>query len=441
MPIQWLTLAEVGPFSLKLVYAAFLLSLASFFIDRKAVRAAPDLVAANAVWLVPFFFYLLILSVALYGSAAESMAPRQVFYLAGVIAIASIIAVRHDAPAILRLGSAAGFMAFIVVTEVKAWEVGLSWSIAIPRFLSTGDLDFVVYSFLREIFNTMSPDGEITVKASEKNSVAVCLFVLYLLFRIGFAGPGRDWVGMIMTGLTLLLLIVLNTRSILVAAAVSLVAVYFLRSVAQRALTEHAVILRTTFALIVAALLATLVSVDHPLTHVLSERMAFEDASTEGRMVQYQDTLRQIDENLGGSGHYESMGRTIHNLFLASWVQTGTIGFALVLVFYVSFILLWLRWVAATLRRPGSWALALPFHWVAVLPVMPVFRVWLSGDAGHLFLGEWVAVAAFVGLLLRNRRAFINGSHHPSHAARSAPRREMLDTAWSKSGRLQGNAS
>lgn len=429
MPIQWVSLAHAGPFSIKLVYVAFLAVVVAALMARSVVNIAPVLVLQNASWCLPYAIYLLILGLALYGSPAETMAPRQVLYLFGCLSMAGLLATRLDASSILRIGALLGLLAFILVVEVKAWENGLSWTIAVPRFLTTGDLDFIVYSFFRGVFNSAGDDGEITVKAAEKNTVAVCVFVLGLLFRIGFTRRGSDWLGFGITMLVMFLIVLLNTRSVLLVSGLALVLVAVLRHRISKRMSTAGWIGRFTGIAFAAGITAIVVSADHPVNEVIFERLAFADDSTEGRVVQYEDALSQIEENLLlGSGYYQSVGRTIHNLFLSSWVHAGLPAFLLVVAFYGALLATWLGLVLRIVQRPELWVIATPFEWVAVLPLLPAFRVWLSGDAGHLFLGEWIALACFFGLVLRNRLLLAEeGQMKNDHVSLSADQ----DPQWS----------
>jgi hypothetical protein len=121
-------------------------------------------------------------------------------------------------------------------------------------------------------------------------------------------------------------------------------------------------------------------------------------------LAQYEWAFSLINESpiLGHGYALAESGLPIHNLFLSSWSYVGFIGFALVLIFYVSFIWVWLRWVFLVLTKPSYWILAARFEWVAVLPILPLFRVWISGGGGHFTFGEWIALGVFVGLLMRN---------------------------------------
>ena len=120
-------------------------------------------------------------------------------------------------------------------------------------------------------------------------------------------------------------------------------------------------------------------------------------------MLQADVALERIAQHpLTGSGFYEVGGFQVHNLFLNAWMNAGILAFLLVVSFYLILVGRWVAFVWSLVRHPERWVLPLAPEWVAPLPLLPFFRVWLSGDGGNLFLGEWIAVAAFLGLILAN---------------------------------------
>ena len=61
-----------------------------------------------------------------------------------------------------------------------------------------------------------------------------------------------------------------------------------------------------------------------------------------------------------------------------------------------------IRHVWMVLNRPSSWVLPIEPEWVAVLPILPLFRAQVSGG-GAFTLIEWSCLAFFFGLTARNR--------------------------------------
>lgn len=403
MCIQWVVLASMGQFSIKLPYAALGLVILFAVTGQRRIRASVLFVRHNWAWILPFIIYLLLLSAALFGSPGHNGGFRQLFYLGGCIAIAGCLAAAHNIGAIFRIGAGLAVLVFIVVVELMARNLGLSWLDAIREFLSSGNLHFVVFSFLRPVFNSLEPTGEVTFVASQKNAIAVCLLVAGLLFRGGFARSSIDIVGLFHMGVVLFLLLLLNTRSVIIVAGVSVIMAVGLREVIKPEHKLHILSFKA-LAAVLAVIIAINVAEPTPVADLMSDRFAFDDASAAARVLQFETAIERIAQHpFAGSGFYEVEGYTVHNLFLSAWMNAGILAFLLVICFYILLIGRWLIFVWTLARYPEHWVLPLSPEWIAPLPLLPFFRVWLSGDGGNLFLGEWIAVAAFLGVILANK--------------------------------------
>ena len=136
----------------------------------------------------------------------------------------------------------------------------------------------------------------------------------------------------------------------------------------------------------------------------LGDRFAFDDASTAARFEQFTAALHLIQNHpFTGNGYTKIDGYVIHNLFLSAWVQGGIAVFFLAVLFYGALLGVWLSFLHQMVKRPQSWILPIAPEWIAPLPIMPLFRMWSSGDGGQMFLGEWVAVGCFIGSVLANQ--------------------------------------
>jgi O-antigen ligase len=402
MCIQWVVLASLGQFSIKLPYAALALVVLFAVSSQRRIRACLLFVGQNGHWILPFILYIILLSAALFGSGGHNPGPRQIFYLVSCIAIAGCLAAARDIGAVLRAGATMAIALFIIVVEIMARGLGLSWLDAIREFVTSGDLHFVVFSFLRPVFNSLDPSGDVTFVASQKNAIAVCVLVAGLLFRAGWAKQRTDLLGLLHTAVVLFLLLMLNTRSVIIVAGISLVLTMVLSELAKRVHNLPVLALKG-LAAILAVGIAMSVSTPTPVGELIGDRFAFDDASAAARVVQFGAAIDRIEAHpITGSGFYEVAGYTVHNLFLSAWMNAGIFAFLFVVIFYLILIGRWVAFVWTLVRFPERWVLPLAPEWVAPLPLLPFFRVWLSGDGGNLFLGEWIAVAAFLGLILAN---------------------------------------
>lgn len=402
MCLLWVTLGSLGPFSVKLPY--LMLGLVTIYAASSAIRIAAcwHFVRENAVWTAPFFVYLVLLTIVLYGSDGQNMPLRQMFYFFGSVAFAASLAVARDLRSVVRIGGGMAIALFVVVIEILARSIGLSWLNAITEFVRSGDLQFVTYKFFRPVFNSLDAGSDATVVASQKNAIAVCVLTAALLFRCGSSRTSRDVFGMAVFGGALLLLLLLNTRSVLIVAGTSFVLTTFL-SAAIRPQQRFGLLLKglTVVAILVAVVGYT--QVETPALDTMGDRFSFEDQSTASRLAQYEAAVQKIQEHpMIGIGYFELDGKPIHNLFLSSWVHAGLAAFLLVLVFYFALLGRWLSILSSFMSYPQRWVIPIAFEWIAPLPLLPLFRVWISGDGGHLFLGEWLALSAFFGIVLAN---------------------------------------
>ncbi len=421
LPFQWIVVGSVAGFTLKLPYLAVLAALPAALLVPRARGAALALAARHAHVLLPYLFYLLILLVALWGSKAQGMPIRQVFFIAGFVGVAAWLNAASDIGGVARRGGALAILCFLVATEVMARGIGLSWWTAVSRFVTAGDLNFVVYGFFRAIFNAPETGGEPAIAASAKNALAVVLLVALQMFRAGRA-PGRtDWAGMLLTALVFFVLLMLNTRSVLVVAILGLPLVALLSALRAAHHNPAALVLKATAAVLLATGAAMLATSGTALVDAVGGRFTFDDSSTGARFEQYAWAVERIERNfLTGSGYAEIDGQPVHNLFLGAFMHAGLAAFLLVLVFYAGLFLAWLGFMARIVVQPGAWVLPMRAEWVALLPTVPLFRMWIAGDAGHPALAEWIALGCFCGLVLANRR---QAAQRGEPSGDAAPRR------------------
>ena len=400
--IQWVVLASVGNYTVKLPYFAFAAIIVYAALDARRITACLMFIRQNAAWILTFILYAILLTASVFGSPAQNVGVRQLFYLAGCIAIAGSIAAARNISGILRVGSALAVVLFIIVVEITARRIGMSWINAVGEFVSSGNLRYVVYDFLRQVFNEANPDDDVNFVTSLKNAIAVCVLICGLLFRSASTRPWRDITGMAFLGLVAFLLLMLNTRSVIIVGGASILLAITLRVLAGQSHNLPFLALKG-LATVAAVAMFFMLSEPSPVSDLIADRFSFDDNSTGARVLQADVALQRIAQHpLTGSGFYEVGGFQVHNLFLNAWMNAGIAAFLLVVSFYLILVARWLAFVWGLVRHPERWVLPLAPEWVAPLPLLPFFRVWLSGDGGNLFLGEWVAVAAFLGLILAN---------------------------------------
>lgn len=399
--LQWVAVGSVGSFSLKLPYVALALVILYVFTSPRKITNAVLVIRRNVFWLAPFAAFLLIIGLIQIGSPVANSAPRQTFYLIGFVALAASIASTRNLARTLRLGAAAGMAIFLGSVEYLARSIGLSWLDALREF-AHGNLHFVVYSFFRAVFNAVDPLGD-PMGASTKNEVAVGVLVLGLVFCSAARKHSRDMAGSAFMALSFGLLLLLNTRSVIIAAGLSLMVVMIVGTTAQPRSSVPSLLVKGGGALALAILVAGASLPTDAMFGTLGERFAFDDGSTGARFTQFREALAAIERNpLVGNGYFQVGEHVVHNMFLNAWVQGGLAAFLLSVAFYVGLLVSWLTFQWQVIKRPRSWVLPIAPQWLAPLPVMPLFRVWSSGDGGNMYLGEWIAISCFFGCWLAN---------------------------------------
>jgi O-antigen ligase len=426
--LQWVPVAEIGPFRLLLPYLAFALLVPYVLVDRRRTRAAMLYIRHNAGWLAPVTIYFVMMAPRLWGTEAANFPPRQLFWLTcGVGFAASVASARKFVS--FRVGGVLGLVILIAVIEIFARRIGLSWTDAIRQFFVTGNLNFVVFQFFREIFNSIDPNLAGSAKqftGSTKNDVANALLVVALLFRSASVKPDRDIFGMVYMGIALVLLVMLNDRSVLISAAGGLLIATIIGA-AMRPVGNTALLALKLIGLLGAIVvgLGTLTMETGPLA-TLAQRFSFEDRSAVARLSQYEGAFSMIEKHpFTGNGYFEINGYAIHNAFLNAWAYGGFLPFLLVVIFYLVVLMRWMKSIRLVLRIRDYWVSPLAFEWVAALPFLPLFRMWLSGEGGIMKFGEWMAISAFFGCLVANelrRRALatMRGAQTPAAVARSS---------------------
>jgi O-antigen ligase len=399
--VEWFVLATIGTYSIKLPYLALVLVCLYAASSPRRIKSCLFFVQQNAAWIVAFILYLLLLGLALYGSPGENTVPRQFMYFVGCIAFGGSLAAARDMRTICRVGAGLAVVVFITVVEIAARKLGLSWVDAIGEFARSGDLHFVVYTFLRTVFSSLNSD-DVTLATSVKNAIAVTVLISGLLFRSASTKPSRDIVGMAHMAVVLGLMILLNTRSVLIAGAAGVLLAIGLRLVTRPGNSAALLGLKALSA-IVAVTIVIAFSNSSAVTGLMTDRFSFQDQSAEARVEQYQVAIDRIEQHpWAGSGYYEVDGYPVHNLFLSAWMNGGIAALLTALFFYLVLFARWLGFLWMLVRKPERWVLPLAPEWIAALPIDPFIRVWLSGAGGNMFLGEWVAIGLFLGLLMAN---------------------------------------
>jgi len=400
LPLNWIIVRKLGGFQLTLPYAMTLLLGCTLLLQlRRSLIAFVRLMQDFAVWFVPYLVYLYVLKLHLAGLPDNGMILRQVFFLICAVIVATAVLVTRGDMRLLRRGGMAALLGFVVICELLARRLGMSWITAIEHF-AVGDLQFIIYKFFRAIFDEGS---DADVAASIKNVVSGGLFIALILYRAGHDSAAPDRRGQMVTVLTLGLLVLLNTRSVLLVAALAAMMAGVLATIRRPVQSANALLVKGMVLVAAIVLVTGVLLSNSAATGMIESRFAFEDASTSGRFDMFSSAISLIEQNVfNGAGFREFNGLPVHNLFLGAWLHGGLLTFLLVALCYGAMVWTWLRFVLRIAVQRSYWILPVRPEWVAVLPMLALIRVWLAGDAGHPGFAEWVSIVIFFALVQVN---------------------------------------
>jgi hypothetical protein len=426
MGIFWVRVVQLGSFSLEAYHVGLLCIIVATVASLSGPASVFQVLIRVAPWFAAYVGYMLFLLPAVMGTNATGLLLKQGLFLVGFLCVAAYFSTSAGSARSLRAGGLLGIGLYLAFTEYSARLIGQSLFGAVSDFLASGSFKALIYGFFRPVFNSLEDASDPAFVASLTNSISVSLLVLALCYRIGRNRQGIDVTGIGVMVLAVLFGLLLNSRSVVLAAIACMALAFAFRLVVQRGVSFLEVLSWCVGGIV--AISAILVIALHKPTALdaITTAFTFEDNSAESRLQQYDWALGLIDERiLTGFGYVETeSGYPIHNLFLSSWAYTGLGGFLLVLTFYGGLVLMWLKWLWRNLTLRGYWKLDVRAEWVAVLPVLPLFRMWISGAGGLPAFGEWIALAIFVGLTMANERVLSlserEGSPGARHLHRSA---------------------
>jgi O-antigen ligase len=408
--MYWVGFGRLGSFSLEGFHVGLLFILVFATCTPRGISGMLRVLNASWYWLLAFFSYLLVLLPAVVGTDGFGIWVVQAYFAAAFLALAGWCAGLPAPHRALRLGASLGLLAFVLVLEYSARRVGTSVPSALMQFVSTGNYNQLIYGFFRSAFNALSASSgagadvdSLQFRATVTNAIAAVLLVLAITYRAG-AEKATDPTGSAAMLFALSMAVLLDARSVFIGGVASFVMAIVLKYQASPVRTPAILIAWVLFGAVAAGLVAA-ANPDSAAVNALSGGYRFEDASSESRLLQYRWALSLIEERIVvGHGWLENeQAYPIHNLFLSAWAYAGLPAFICVIVFYCGIFGLWVHHLIGTIKGGQYWRLRARPEWIAVLPILPLFRVWLSGGGGHMSAGEWIALAIFVGVMLQNQ--------------------------------------
>ncbi len=211
-----------------------------------------------------------------------------------------------------------------------------------------------MFTFLKTVFSSLNSD-DINLATSVKNAIAVCILVSGLVFRSASSKSTRDFVGMFHMAVVLGLMVLLDTRSVIIAGVGGILLAIGLKSITH---TGRGSAILGVKALAAVAALTMVIGFTNSdaVTGLMADRFSFEDASAEARVEQYQVAMDRIEQHPWmGSGYYLIDGYPVHNLFLSAWMNAGIAAFLAALAFYLILVAKWVSFVWRLVTQPKRW--------------------------------------------------------------------------------------
>jgi O-antigen ligase len=422
-PFLWLPLGGFAGLSLKPIHLSLGLTFLTILLGGSR-RIWHDLFSGDSlVFVVLYGAYLLwyVLSlgwtplplVALPGIAKNIL--YFVCFLALTVMIANIVQ-KGNFVRVAGFSALAGVLSFaiymVVIFAIHGYNV-------IGQYVSAilaADANRLQFWFYPSLFNFSSASNVASNAPSTgdfttglRNTVLggiVIEAVLLLMWRQDLKNRLMQIVALSVAGLAVLLVLLSVSRSNIIVLAISLLLPFAIR-IGHKLRYVRREMLLIPISLVLIALGGAFVlsrgQVTASVIRILQDRFGI--LANDPRLVMYDHALSDIEQNnfLGyGFGKQVTDSRgvalRVHNVFLASWIETGVLGLFLSLAWYAVLIVRLFSGIASQ----KTWAHGLYREWALAFLILPMLRVLESG-AGTFTLIEWLALAIYWGIWIGSK--------------------------------------
>lgn len=413
LPLVWGTIVHVGTFSLEPFHLSMLLIVGLTFCRPTAFARAFGLIQHHWLFFAGFFAYLFINLLAftrtLDTNALENVVIRQIAFMIMCLAVAVRVTNKGSISATLYVGGALSMFVFLLALAYSAYIAGTSLFDALAGLVASGNYQAWTFGFLRHVFNAFSTQGaaaDLEFVTSLKNNVATGLLTAYICFRAGaarfMASPFARIFDLAISSLFIVCIVMMLSRSVVLALLMVVMIVLFVDAIAR----NRATIVISVLGAVAAALILVMALPD---TVVSALQQRFEDTgSYESRVEVYAVAISLIEKSFwtgyGLGASLPNPNDSIHNLFLSAWFNAGILGFLTSAWFWLTAsAMVGLRILEVMLGRYKSSYELMLFHvWIAVVPIMGLFRCWLIGG-GNLNFAAWFSLGLFFGVLYKEK--------------------------------------
>jgi O-antigen ligase len=413
LPIVWGTIINIGAFSLEPFHISMFLIVGLTFCRPSAYARAFGIVQHHWVFFVGFSLYmfvsLLSFTISLDAKALEAIVIRQIAFVIMCLAVAVRVTDKQSISASLYVGGALSMFVFLLALGYSAYTAGTSLVDALAALVASGNYQSWTFGFLRHVFNAFSSQGaaaDLEFVTSLKNNVATGLLIAYICFRAGATRYMESSTAKIfdvgISSLFLVCIVMMLSRSVVLALFMVIMIVILVDAIAR----NRATLVISVLGAIAAALILFMALPD---TVISALQQRFEDTgSYESRVEVYAIAIPLIEKNFwvghGLGAPLPNPNDSIHNLFLSAWFNAGILGFLTSAWFwFTAAAMVGLRILEVMLGRyKASYELTIFHAWIAVVPIMGLFRCWLIGG-GNLNFSAWFSLGLFFGVLYNEK--------------------------------------
>jgi O-antigen ligase len=435
LSVIWISLFEVAGLQVNLAHLCFtglalifgLWRFPEFWRDPGG-KSTLAFSACYALYLTALFFSLFMgnQQASSYSLLVKYAAYFTIFFIVVVILGCPTVSNPSIGKAVYW-GSPLGIAVFLGFATYVFFRAGRNFALEFGTALVQGDLAFLQFRLFLPLLNYNASEIDRTSDtfiAISRINTLTGTFVLYLqlvwIYRraASIAMPPR-LVSIICWSVTLFSLGVIlgsasrtNIAAVILSALAALTA-HTLSARDNRQFNNIVILLFIGACLLVfgVVVLPTTIGVDD----MLAARFSGETLSGDSRLAQYSEAWERIRERpftgygLGAGidliGDGGRVGQQVHNLFLASWYEAGIAGLCGAIAFYGCCLAVWFRAFFQIRFGPERYfRRGISPYWAVALPCLPLVRAMFSGQGGNFTLVEWVCLAFFFAINVRNEQ-------------------------------------
>jgi|GEM_PF-2183923 len=419
-PFQWLSLFQVFGLSIKPVHISLgLVGIAVILGGNYKVWKSLLLGKFSFIYLYGFYllWYVISLSWTQNLTYAIPLILKNIAYFGCFIAFTVLIIDLVQRGGFIQLSGVSaliGLLIFVVYMIYVFAHLGYNIFFEYYRVITSKDSASLLHWFYPKLFNfslSALQDKETYLTALRNTvmgGIIIDIILLFMWFKILNNRVLKIVViSFIILGILLVLVSVSRSNTIILGLCLILPVLIRKRFLAKNFIRNKKILFAIPVLLIGIIIIYLLffsngsspVMFVSSLAGILSTRI--NAIAQDARWLMYKSALTQIYNNaiLGyGIGEPLLIAKNattrVHNVFLASWFETGVFGMLLSFSWYSIIVMYLLKMI----KSARFWTGQFPIEWVVTLPIISLLRVLESGAASFSLI-EWLALALFFGII------------------------------------------